>query len=135
MPNKKTSILDTLVTELGNVSFVGKATRILLTPSEARKHSPYVGLISGPEEAVVEDTTDIRYELDVDIILLKRGRDIESFLDTIKNKIYDGSLATVIGALQIKIIGQEEVALIDADKYSSTRIVTTITYVAQKGAF
>ena len=135
MPNKKTSILDTLVAQLGTVSSVAKSTRILLTPSEARKHSPYIGLISGSEEMIVEDTTDIRYELDVDIILLKRGRDIESFLDTIKNKLYDNTLASTIGALQIKIIGQEEVALIDADKYSSTRIVTTITYVAEKGAF
>lgn len=135
MPNIKTSILDILVTQLGEVASVGKATRILLTPTEARKHSPYVGLISGPEEVIVEDETDIRYELDVDIILLKRGRDIESFLDTIKNKIYDSTLAATIGALQIKIIGQEEVALIDADKYSSTRIVTTITYIAVKGAF
>jgi hypothetical protein len=114
---------------------VTKATRILLTPAEARKWSPYAGLIASTEEVVVEDATHVRYELDVDIILLKKGRDIEEMLDTVKNLLYTDSLATTIGAKQIRIIGQEEVALVDADSYSSTRIVTTITYVSTKGAF
>jgi len=112
-----------------------KATRILLTPAEARKWSPYAGLIAGSEEVIVEDITDVRYELDVNLILLKRGRDIEEMLDIVKNLLYADTLATSIDALQIRIIGQEEVALIDADKYSSTRIVMTITYVSTKGAF
>lgn len=135
MANKKTSILDTLVTQLGNLSAVTKATRVLLTPADARKHSPYAGLIAGTEEVVVEDATHVRYELDVDIILLKKGRDIETMLDAVKGLLYTSTLATTIGALQIRVIGQEEVALVDADSYSSTRIVVTITYVATKGAF
>lgn len=135
MANKKTSVLDTLVTQLGNLSEVTKATRILLAPYEARKWSPYVGLIAGTEEVIVEDSTHVRYELDIDIILLKRGRDVEEMLDVIKGLLYTDSLAATIGALQIRIIGQEEVALLDADLYSSTRIVVTITYVATKGAF
>ena len=135
MANKKKTILEVLVTQLGNLVDVSKATRILLTPTDARKHSPYVGLIAGTEETIIEDSTHIRYELDVSIILLKRGLEIEEFLDVVKILLYDNSLATTIGALQIKIIGQEEVALIDADKYSSTRIATTITYVVEKGVF
>jgi hypothetical protein len=106
-----------------------------LTPAEARKNSPYAGLISGTEEVVVEDTTDVRYELDVNVILLKRGRDIEKMLDAVKNLLYSTATTAAIGALQVQIIGQEEVALVDADKYSSTRIAVTITYVAVKGAF
>lgn len=135
MANTKSTILDNLVTQLNNLSSVQKATRILLTPSEARKWSPYAGLISSTEEVIVEDSTDIRYEVDVSIILLKRGNDIEEFIDAIKDLLYDDTLATTIGAKQIKIIGQEEVALIDSDKYSSTRIATVITYVASKGGF
>jgi len=107
----------------------------LLTPAEARKWSPYAGLISSTEEVIVEDATHIRYELDVNLILLKKGRDIENLLDAVKSLLYTNSLAVTIGALHIKIIGQEEVALIDADSYSSTRIVITITYVSTKGAF
>jgi len=77
----------------------------------------------------------VRFELDVDLILLKRGDDIEEMLDAIKNLLYTDSLAATIGALQIRIIGQEEVALLDADLYSSTRIVMTVTYVITKGSF
>jgi len=135
LANKKTSVLDALVAQLQSLSAVTKATRALLTPGEARKNSPYAGLISGTEEAVVEDATDVRYELDVNVILLKKGRDIEKMLDAVKDLLYGGALAAAIGALQIRIIGQEEVALIDADKYSSTRIAATVTYVATKGAF
>ena len=135
MANKKTSVLDALVTQLGNLSVISKATRILLTPAEARKWSPYAGLISGTEEVIVEDATHVRYELDVDIILLRKGRTIELMLDAVKDLLYTDVLAITIGTLQIRIIGQEEVALIDQDAYSSTRIATTITYVATKGAF
>ena len=135
MANKKTSVLDALVAQLQSASVVTKATRTLLTPVEARKNSPYAGLISGTEEVVVEGDTNIRYELDVSVILLKRGRDIEETLDGVKNLLYGDALAAAIGALQVRIIGQEEVALVDADKYSSTRIAMTITYVAVKGAF
>ncbi len=135
MANKKTNVLDALVTQLNNLSEITKTTRILLTPHEARKQSPYAGLISGTEEVIVEDSTHVRYELDVDVILLKRGRDVEEMLDAVKNLLYTDSIAATIGALQVRVVGQEEVALLDADIYSSTRIVITITYVATKGAF
>jgi hypothetical protein len=135
MANKKTAILDALVTQLENVPETATVTRILLTPANARKHSPYIGVISGTEVVVVEDNTNVRYELDVDLILLKRGRDIETFLDGVKNALYSSTLAATIGALQVVVVGQEEVALIDADAYSSTHIVLTVTYVATKGAF
>jgi len=135
MANKKTNVLNALVAQLENLSSIAKATRILLSPINARKWSPYAGLIAGPEEVIVEDLTHIRYELDVDVILLEKGRDIEKLLDKVKNLLYSSLLATTIGALQIKIVGQEEVALVDNDKFSSTRIVMTITYVAVKGAF
>lgn len=135
MAHTKRTILDNLVTQLNSISAITKATRILLTPADARKYSPYAGLISGSEEVVVEDDTHIRYEVDVNIILLKKGRDIEDMLDSVKNLLYSNTLATTIGALQIKVIGQEEVALVDADHYSSTRIICIITYVATKGAF
>ena len=135
MANKKTSILDALVTQLASLPEVTKATRILLTPAEARKNSPYAGLIAGTEESVVEDDTHVRYELDVDLILLKRGRDIELMLDAVKNLLYDDTLAATTSSMQLRIVGQEEVALIDDDKYSSTRIVITITYAATKEGF
>jgi len=135
MANTKVTILDALIAQINTISTINKATRILLTPSEARKWAPYAGLISSTEEVIVEDATHVRYELDVSLILLTRGQDIEKLLDDVKNLLYDDSLADAIGALQIRIIGQEEVALVDADIYSSTRIAMTLTYTAIKGAF
>ena len=135
MANTKTTILDNLVEQLATITGIAKSTRILLTPNEARQHSPYIGPIAGSEEAIVEDATDVRYELEVNLILLKKGRDIETMLDDVKQLLYDSTLTATIGVLQIKIIGQEEVALIDADKYSSTRIAAIITYVASKAGF
>ena len=135
MAHKKKTVLDTLVIQLGNVVGVTKATRNLLSPADARKHSPYAGVLASAEEVVVEDATDIRYELDVDIILLKRGKDVEEMLDAVKILLYTSSLAATIGVFQIRIIGQEDVNIVDEDKYSSTRIAITITYVSTKGVF
>ena len=135
MANKKTSVLDALVVQLKALPVVATATRILSTPGGARKDAPYVGLIAGSEEVLVEDATNVRYELDVDLILLKRGRDIEEMLDIVKNLLFDDTLPATIGALHVRIVGQEQVALVDGDSFSSTRIVLTITYVAVKGAF
>ena len=135
MANTKTNMLDVLVSELKDITAVREATRILLTPAEARKHAPYIGLIAGREEAIVEDATDVRYELEVNLILLIKGRDIEGFIDDVKDALYATTLPAVIGALQVKIVGQEEVALIDADIYSSTRVLVIVTYVTNKGGF
>lgn len=131
----KTTILDALVAQLEALPEVATATRVLLSPANARKSSPYAGLIAGAEEVVVEDAANIRYELDVDIILLKKGIDIESMLDAVKIKLFSTPIAVAIGALQVRIVGQEPVALIDEDNYSSTRIVTVITYVITKDSF
>ncbi len=130
--SRSDAILNALAVQLDGLSEINKAVRILLLPIEARKQSPYAGLISGNESVVVEDKTHIRYELDADLILLKKGRDIEEMLDAVKNLLYSNSLAATVGALQIRIIGQEEVALTDADLYSSMRIVMTITYTLTK---
>jgi len=135
MAHTKTSVLDTLITQIISLPEIKTTTRILLSPQNARKNVPYAGLIAGTEEAIVEDTTHVRYELDVDLVLLVRGRDIEKTLDAVKQLLYTSSLAATIGAKHICVVGQEDVALVDADSYSSTRIVITITYVATKGAF
>lgn len=135
MANTKTSILDALVAQINAMPEVSKATRVLLTPADTRKNAPYVGVLSGPEETVVEDATHVRYELEINLITVYNDRDIEKFIDALKNKLYTASLATTIGAKQVHIIGQDPVNLIDADKYSSVRIMVVITYVATKAGF
>lgn len=135
MANTRKTILDAMASQLQSIDGISKATRVLLTPNRAREFAPYAGLVNTTEVVVVEDSTHVRYEMDVDIILVQRGRDIEELVDLVKNKLYGSSFASTIGALQIIVAGHDDVALIDADSFSSTRIATTITYVSTKGSF
>jgi hypothetical protein len=128
-------MLDTLATQLMTSALVKKATRKLETPMQARKHAPYVGMLVTTEEEVVEDTTHVRFEVDVSLILVNRGTDIEGMLDAVKNILYNTATATAIGALLISYTGAEEVSFVDDDTYTGTRILITLTYVATKGAF
>lgn len=135
MANTKKAILDALVDDLSDLSSIKTATRVLLTPNKARDAVPYVGLISGTEEILVEDTTHIRYGLDMDLLLVTKGDDIEEMIDDIKNYLYDTDTPTSIGVKAIQLIGQQPVTLIEQDGFSSSRIVVYVTYVSTKGAF
>ena len=125
-------MLDALVTGLAALDGMRKATRDLLPPSRARNLAPYVGVIATTEETLVEDTTHVRWGMEVNLILLIKGDGIEEMIDKVKDYIY-GSPA--IGTLQVKVVGQEEVVLINEDEYSSARIVLDVTYVSAKAGF
>lgn len=127
-------MLDALATALEVSDEVKKATRVLLTPEMSRKYQPYVGMIATSEEKIIEDTTGVRWEVDVDFILLKKGKDIESLIDGVKEILFSANTVATIGALHISFIGGEAVAIVNDDDYSSTRIATTITYVVTKGS-
>ena len=132
MANTKESIIDGLVTSLSSISGIHTVTKDLLTPTKARANVPYIGVISGTEYVVAEDSTDILYRLQVDLIILVKSKAIEQWVDKVKSLVYN---SINIGAKQVKIIGQEEVALIDADKWSSTRMIINIIYVGNKTSF
>lgn len=132
MANTRKAILDALVAGLAGIDGIRRATRDLLPPSRARDLAPYVGVITVTEETLVEDATHVRWGVEVNLILLMSGDAIEEMVDKIKDYIYNGPS---IGALQVKMIGQEEVVLINEDEYSSARIVLDVTYVSAKGAF
>lgn len=132
MANTKVAILDSLVSSLNTLSAVNLCTRTLLPPDEARGQEPYIGLISGTEIELTQDSTDILYGLSVDLLLIKLGDDIEEMIDKVKDCIYT---PVSIGAKLVRIEGQEPVTLVDADNYSSARIVLYIIYVASKSGF
>lgn len=132
MANTRKEILDALVTGLAAINGIRNVTRDLLPPSRARDLAPYVGVIATTEEMLVEDATHVRWGVEVNLILLVSGDDIEEMVDKIKDYVYN---EPSIGALQVKMIGQEEVVLINEDQYSSARIVLDVTYVSVKGAF
>ena len=132
MANTKESIIDGLVTSLSSISGIHTVTKDLLTPTKARANVPYIGVISGTEYVVAEDSTDILYRLQVDLIILVKSKEIEEWIDKVKQLIYTPIITT---AKQIKIVGQNEVAVIDADKWSSTRMIINIIYVGNKTSF
>ncbi len=133
MANTKQTMIDALVTAIGNLAEVTTATRDLLKPTAARTAAPYAGIIDRAEVVLVDDSTNVLYLLDVDMILLKAGDAIEEMIDAVKDAMMVGMAAT-IGAKQIKYNGSEEVALIQADGHSQVRMVFEIIYVSTKGA-
>jgi len=133
MANTKETILDTLVTAMGNLTGVQIATRILELPSDTRLKEPYIGVIGGEEVKLVEDSTEILWSLQVDLIVIKRGTDVEQLVDLIKNAIYT-PINLGAAVKHTHVTGTQEVALVKQDKFSSTRLVLDITYVSTKGA-
>jgi len=135
MAHVKKTFLDALVTYLEALSTVTKATRQLLPPAEARKWAPYIGILDNNEELVLEDATHVRFETNVDLIMLCFGDNMEEMLDSIKTAVYSGDMATSIQVADIRLIGDEPVILIDEDRYSSVRVALNITYWVEKGSF
>lgn len=133
MANTKETILDTLVTAMGNVTGVTIATRELELPSDTRKKEPYIGIIAGEEAILVEDATEILWSLPVDMIVIKRGTDVEQLVDLIKNAIY-APINLGAAVKHTHVVSTQEVAVVTQDKFSSTRLVLDITYVSTKGA-
>ena len=133
MANTKVAILDSLVTTLETLSAVNRCTRILLPPDEARTQEPYIGMISGTEIELAQDSTHILWGLSVDLILIKQGQEIEEMIDSVKTAIYVPP--SIDNMKLVKFEGQEPVTLVDADQYSSARIVLYIIYVALKTGF
>lgn len=135
MANTKETMLDALVTELGNITGVNLATRDLLTPKQQRENSPYIGLIAGDELNAAEDATHVMWELQVDLVMGLLSNEIEDMIDEVREVIFDTATPTTIGAKHIRLESTDEVAVISEDDYSSTRMILIITYSSEKGAF
>jgi len=132
MANTRKAVIDALVEGLNGLAGIRTATNKLLAPSQAREAAPYIGIIAAGEDVLVEDEIAIRYGITVDFVLLAPDDDYEELLDKVKTYVYSDP---AIGALQIKIIGEEEASMVNEDKYSSVRIMAYVTYVSTKGAF
>jgi len=132
MANTRKAVIDALVEGLSGLAGIRTATNRLLAPSQAREAAPYIGVIAAGEDVLVEDEAAIRYGMTVDFVLLAPDDDYEELLDKVKTYVYNDP---AIGALQIKVIGEEEASMVNEDRYSSVRITAYITYVSTKGAF
>jgi len=136
MANTKQTFLDSLVTQMNDLSGVKVATRQLLSTSKTRENTPYVGIISGLEQILVEDTTNIRYALEVEIFIITKQQDnaIEPLIDTIKNLIY-APIDLGDNVLLTRVLATEPVDITNQDKFSSATIALEIIYYSTKGAF
>ena len=132
MANTRKAVIDALVAGLGELSGIRTATNNLLTPSQAREAAPYIGVMAAGEDVLVEDSTAIRYAMSIDLVLLAPDDDYEELLDKVKTYVYN---EPAVGALQLKIVGEEEASMVSEDKYSSMRITVHVVYVSTKGAF
>ena len=131
----KETMLDALVTELGDITGVTLATRDLLTPKKQRENAPYIGVIAQDEINLTEDATHVLWELQVDLVMGLIGNEIEDMINEVREIIFDTATPATIGAKHIRLESTDEVAVIAEDDYSSTRMILIITYSSEKGAF
>ena len=141
MANVRSSILTALETELLAISNIRKATLNILPIDSAERDSPYVGIVAGDEERIVEDDTNIRFGLDVFLFLITDQQyvGVELLIDDIKTAIYSptGAIALNANVLDKNILNVQPVSLEDfeSDRYSSTRIDLRLLYYAPKSDF
>ena len=137
----KGDILNALAVELEAITAIKKATRFTLLMSKIENNVPYIGIVSADEEKQVEDSTDIRWRLDVALYLVteQQNEGIEGLLDDIKEAILGTTCPINIHAnLDLITIGSiDPVYLEDLDdgKYSSTRIMLELIYNSSNGGF
>ena len=141
MANTRDTILDALETELGDLTDITKATLSILPIDSAEKDSPYIGIVAGDEERLVEDDTDIRWGFDVFLFLIteQQYKQVEILIDRIKTAIYSptGSLTLNANVLDKNITNVQPVSLEDFDSnhYSSVRIDLKLVYYSTKADF
>ena len=141
MANVRDSILTALETELEAITAIKKATLNILPIDSAEKGSPYIGIVAGEEENLVEDETNIRFGFDIHLFLITEQQytEVESLIDDIKTAIYSptGAISLNANVLDKNIINVQPVSLedFDANKFSSVRIDLRLLYYAPKTAF
>ena len=139
----RTAILNALVTEIEGITAVNKATRFTMSLDSAQKENPYVGVVAGREISLVEDATDIKFELIVSLFIIteEQYENIEGLLDDIKEVIHgttspinlhaDIDLITVIDVYPVHIDDLDELE----GRYSSNQIDIRILYNAPRSTF
>jgi len=133
MANTKQTIIDAIATALTALSGINLATRDLKSPNDQRVNAPYVGIISMNEAVIVDDGTNIRWACDLELVLMKKGDDIEKLVDIVRDAMLSGMAATA-GALEIRLAAVFEVAQVEKDAYSSSRMFFEMIYISTKGA-
>ncbi len=139
----RSDILDALETELTALTDIKKATQDTMTIDEAEETNPYIGIIAGEDDIVVEDDngTDIRWELPVNLLLVTEQQytGIEDLIKRIKQKIYDENNALTLTnnvlAINIGDFTPVEREDIDAEKFSSVQSNLLILYYTEDTDF
>ena len=132
MATTKTILLNALEARLETITAVKKVTQVLELPAEARNWAPYIGIVDMGERVAIEDATHVRYALTVGLIILKRGTDLNTLIDSVRAIVLSATTTTAIGALNIKLAAIGPVTSIQADDFAAVRMQCEILYASAK---
>jgi len=131
----RSDILDNLVSQLGGLTNISKATMRLLLFANQEKHMPYIGVIPSEEIAITTNGYDTRYKMDVVLSVTTREDDIdiETLISDIKALIHDIDLGSDVNSC--KLIGVQEVDIKDSEvtRYSKVGILLELLYTENHG--
>lgn len=125
------SILNSLETQLKALASKPNATRNLLTPEMAMKNCPYVGIIVGLDEKLLDRPDGVRYGFRVDLRLFTKKSKCEDLIDQVKTLI-NSPVNLGTNCLSCLHVGTEPVYTTEDNNYETTKIGLAITYMEPK---
>lgn len=140
MSDVRKQILDDMASALGTITGVRRSTRFINVESQEGL-TPYIGVRAVDEFTQVEDATDIRFVLTVELFVIteERYQDVEGLITKIKNKIYSpislGSHCHVVDLVSVLNTQVPDKTVPGGDKFSTTVMNLTVIYSAPKSGF
>lgn len=141
MSQVRESILNALVTELDGIDAVKIATRETKSLDRAEEDNPYIGVVAGPERVLVQDATDIKFEMIVHLFIIteQQYENIEGLIVDIKEAIY-GTVSPINLNANIDLITIIDVLPVlledfDDDRIASNKMDIRILYNAPRSTF
>lgn len=138
MANTRSSIISALATELTALDEITLATQYILPVDKAEAKQSYVGIVAGEEVKIIEDATDICYNLPIHLFIIceQQYHDVEVLIDTVKNAIHNSAEAlTLTNNVQAKTVlstNPVELEEYDSERFSNVQIDLMIRYYVTK---
>jgi len=132
--NLKTSLEAILV----NSGYNTTVKQVSLSPLKDDQEQPWIWIAEGSEAVKVEDDTNIRMELMLNLILyLSQQSDVQEAItklaDDVKKVIYAANLGNYV--LSCSYEGQEDIAVSDSQRQAKISMMVRVVYYAPKAGF
>ena len=138
----RVDIINAIIVELTAITGIKVATRFTKSLTKAEINLPYIGVVASDEEPLVEDATDIHYDLPIDLFLIteEQYNDVEGLIDDIKTAFQGitaspSSLHANIFYLIVGTVSPVRLDDLDEQNLSSVRIPLRLRYYASKSGF